>query len=375
MKRILITLAIVLTAVNSLFAALPCDSVLRRQAARMLMVGFKGDKVDENSDAARYIRDLKVGAIILFDVDLTGSGKIGSRNITGSEQLKTLTTNLHRWADYPLIVTADQEGGLVARLKTQYGFQPTVTSLYLGQCNNEDTTRYYARRIAAELANHGINLNLAPVVDIHNPDCPPLGKYDRCYSDNPGSIVRHASWFIDESRKSGVGCTLKHFPGHGSAINDSHWGLVDVSSTWSPRELEPFKKLIKKGKAQFIMTAHIFNNNLDADYPATLSRKTITGVLREQLHYDGVVITDDMFMQGIIDHYSIEQAIVLAINAGADMLCVGNNINTGFEPDRPFRLVDIIVKAVKEGRIPYGRIQEANRRIERASATLGKFPQ
>ena len=118
------------------------------------------------------------------------------------------------------------------------------------------------------------------------------------------------------------------------------------------------------------MTAHIFNRNIDPDYPATLSRKTIYGLLRRQLGYDGVVVTDDMYMEGIIKQYSIENALVLAINAGADLLCVGNNINTGFEPDRPFKLVDIIVKAVKQGRIPVGRLQESYNRLQRLKKKL-----
>lgn len=367
MKRILLSLAIVLTAANSLFASLPADSVLRRQAARMLMVGFKGNTVDENSDAYRYVHDLHVGCIVLFDVDLTGTAKLGSRNVTSKEQLKTLTSHLNEWANYPLLIAADQEGGRVARLKPQYGFKKTTSARHLGDINNEDTTRFYARQLASEMAECGVNLNLAPVVDLHNVDCSALGAIDRCFATDPTVVARHASWFIDESRKQGVACTLKHFPGHGNATADSHWGFVDVTSTWKPEELEPFKLLIKQKKAPFIMTAHIINDNIDPDYPATLSRKFLTDMLRKELKYDGVVITDDLYMQAISNKYSIERAVVLAINAGADMLCASNNINTGFEANRPYKLVDIIVKAVKEGRIPYGRILEANRRIDRAA--------
>ena len=370
MKRIILTLAIVLAAVNSLFAALPADSVLRRQAARMLMVGFRGNTVDENSDAYRYVHDLHCGCIVLFDVDLTGTGKLGSRNVTGKEQLATLTSKLNAWADYPLLIAADQEGGRVARLKPQYGYKKTCSAQYLGTVNDEDTTRYYARLLAREMKESGVNLNLAPVVDVLNPKCPPLGAKERCFAPDADDIVRHAGWFVDESAKQGVACTLKHFPGHGNAINDSHWGFVDVTSSWKEYELEPFEELIKKGRAPFIMTAHTFNRNIDPDYPATLSRKTLTDVLRKQLGYDGVIITDDLYMEAILKNYSIERSVVLAINAGADMLCASNNINTGFEANRPYKLVDIIVKAVKEGRIPYGRILEANRRIDRAARKI-----
>ena len=363
MKKILLTLAIALITGNSLFAQLPPDSVLRRYAAGMLMVGFKGDSVTEDCDAARYVRDLKVGAIVLFDIDLTGDATLGSRNITSKDRLARMTTQLQAWADYPLLIATDQEGGKVARLKPQYGFLPTVTAEYLGTINNEDTTRYYASRLAREMRESGVNVNLAPVVDVLNHDCAAVGHYLRCFSVDPQVIVRHAGWFIDESHRQGVLCTLKHFPGHGNAIDDSHYGFVDVTNGWTSAELEPFRILIDAGKADLIMTAHLFNRNIDEEYPATLSAKTINGLLRGEMGFDGVVVTDDLYMQAILNQYSISTALELAINAGADLLCVGNNISTGFEADRPFKLVDMIVNLVKEGRIPWQRLKQSHDRV------------
>lgn len=365
MKKVLLILAISLVAVGSLFAQMPPDSVLRRYAAGMLMVGFKGDSVTEDCDAAHYVRDLKVGAIVLFDVDLTGDATLGSRNITSKERLTRMTAQLREWADYPLLIATDQEGGKVARLKPRYGFQPTVTAEYLGTTDNEDTTRYYSARLAREMREAGVNVNLAPVVDVLNHDCAAVGRFQRCYSLVPEVITRHAGWFIDESHRQGVLCTLKHFPGHGNAIDDSHYGFVDVTTAWSCQELEPFKRLIDAGKADLIMTAHLFNRNIDDEYPATLSEKTINGLLRSEMGYDGVVVTDDLYMQAIIDRYSIATALELAINAGADLICVGNNINTGFEADRPFKLVDMIVNSVKEGRIPWERMEQSHARLQR----------
>ncbi len=351
---------------------LPSDSVLRRYAAQMLMVGFRGNSIDAQSDAARYVRDLKVGAIILFDVDLTGSATVGSRNVTSRGQLACLTHDLRAMADYPLLIALDQEGGKVARMKVRYGFSPTVTAEYLGTTDNEDTTRHYARNIAREMAQHGVNVNLAPVVDIKG-TTPGLGAIQRCFAADPATITRHARWWIDEHHRAGVLCTLKHFPGHGSAVDDSHWGFVDVTNTWHESELEPYRMLTEQDLADMVMTAHIMNSKLDAEYPATLSKKVLQGLLRDTLHFDGVVVTDDMYMQAIIDKYSIENAIVLAINAGADMLCVGNNISTGYEPDRPFRLVGMIVAAVKDGRIPLERLLEAHERITRLQNKLSQL--
>lgn len=371
MKRIFTTLAIALLAAGSLMAQLPPDSVIRRYAAGMLMVGFKGDSVTEDCDAARYVRDLKVGALVLFDIDVTGDATLGSRNITSKERLSRMTAQLQAWADYPLIIATDQEGGKVARLKPQYGFLPTVTAEHLGTIDNEDTTRYYASRLAREMREAGVNVNLAPVVDVLNHDCPAVGHYNRCYSTQTAVIARHAGWFIDESRRQGVLCTLKHFPGHGNAIDDSHYGFVDVTTRWSPTELEPFRQLIDAGKADLIMTAHLFNRQIDDEYPATLSAKTLNGLLRGELGYDGVVVTDDLYMQAIRNQYSIPTALELAINAGADLICVGNNISTGFEADRPFKLVDMIVNSVKQGRIPWERMEQSHQRLQRLQHKLG----
>ena len=342
---------------------LPTDSTLRRMAAQMLMVGFRGDTVGPDSDAARYVRDLGVGAVILFDVDLTGDATPGSRNITSRRQLEQTTRRLRAWAKTPLLIALDQEGGRVARLKTQYGFQSTVTAEYIGQVNSLDTTAFYASRIADDLARSGVNVNLAPVVDLLDPDSPGLGKIQRCFSPDPDIVARNASVFIDCHHRKGVACTLKHFPGSGHARDDSHWGLVDITDVWTERDLQPYRRLIDHNLADVIMTSHVFLRSIDPDHPATLSRRILTDLLRGKLRYDGVILSDDMYMQGIIDLYQIESAIVLAINAGVDMLCVGNNISTGFEADRPFRLVDIIVSAIKDGRIPLSRVQDANRRI------------
>lgn len=363
MKKLVIFALSLLCMLPAAAEALGRDS-LARLAARMLIVGFKGDTITPGNPVIGYLRDVKVGGIILFDVDLTGTKKLGSRNITGRGQLQKLTNDLRQIADYPLIITADQEGGLVQRLKPQYGYEAVPSARHLGSTGRIDSTYFWSELLAKQLVEAGINLNLAPEVDLHNDDCPVIGKLDRAYSTNPDSVALHATAAIDAFHDHGILATLKHFPGHGSAMADSHYGLTDVTPTWTDRELVPFKRIIDSGKADAIMTAHIFNRNIDPDYPATLSEKIITGLLRKRLGYNGVVITDDLYMQGIIDNYAIDKALVLAINAGADMIIVGNNITTGFEADRPARLVEIIVKAVETGQIDASRLIEANARID-----------
>ena len=368
MKKLLLsTIIFVATAATSFSvqkAILP-DSTLRQYAAKMLMVGFKGDSVTDSSDAARYVRDLKVGGIILFDVDLTGTAKIGSRNITSKERLTKMTADLQRYAGGNLLIAIDQEGGMVRRLRPEYGYSQTVSQEYLGKINSRDTTMKYAERMAKEIKESGVNVNLAPLIDVNvNPDCPVIGALHRSYSSDTAIVSNNAKWSIEAHHRNGVLCAVKHFPGHGSSASDSHYGLTDVTDTWQSYELAPFRELISSGKADMVMTAHIFQRNLDPEYPATLSKKIIDGVLRKQLGFEGVVLTDDMYMQGIIDNYKVEDAIVLAINAGADILVMGNNISTGYEPERPFHIVDMIVRAVKEGRIDQQRLIESNRRID-----------
>ena len=371
-KLFLLSFVLFAVALNVNAADILPDSVLRRMAAKMLMVGFKGDSVTDGSDAARYVRDLKVGGIILFDVDLTGTAKIGSRNITSKERLTKMTADLRRYAGGDLLIAVDQEGGMVRRLRPEYGYSPTVSQEYLGTVNCRDTTMKYAGRMAREMRESGVNVNLAPLIDVNvNPECPVIGALHRSYSADTAVVADNAGWSIEAHHRNGVLCAVKHFPGHGSSASDSHYGLTDVTDTWQSYELAPFRELISSGKADMVMTAHIFQRNLDPEYPATLSKKIIDGVLRGQLGFDGVVLTDDMYMQGIIDNYDVEDAIVLAINAGADILVMGNNISTGYEPERPFRIVDMIVRAVKDGRIGQQRLVESNRRIDRLMEKLG----
>lgn len=373
MKKIIVGIFLACSLVSSA-QTLPDDAALRRMAANVLMVGFRGDSVDSQSDAARYIRDLHVGSIVLFDVDLTGNATIGSRNITSAAQLRKLTADLQSFCtdSLPLIIAADQEGGRVARLKPQYGFHPTVSAGYVGRCDDSDTTRHYASVMASDLAWAGVNLNLAPVVDIAQESCPVIGGLDRGYSSDPAKVAEHASLTAEEHHKRGVAVALKHFPGHGSATGDTHYGLVDVTDTWSESELLPFRSLSDTGMADAMMTAHIYLRSIDPLLPATLSKDILTGLLRQQLGYDGVIITDDMYMQGIIDKYEPAEAIVMALNAGADLLCVGNNISTGFEADRPFVLVDAIVEAVKDGRLPPERLAEASSHVNTLRARLAR---
>ena len=327
----------------------------------MLMVGFRGMELSQDNHIVADITQLHVGGVILFDYDMPG--KRYGRNIKSPQQLKKLNADLQNLTDTKLLIAIDQEGGRVNRLRTIYGFPPTVSAKFQGKINSVDTTVKYAAQTAATLAYSGFNLNFAPCVDVDvNPLCPVIGKLERSFSANPEMVSKHAEiWLMEQAGQGVTGC-IKHFPGHGSAKADTHIGMADVTGTWTAAELEPYRRLIQTGKVQAIMTAHVFNAKLDARYPATMSEAVITGLLRRQLGFEGVVVTDDLAMGALVDHYSLEEILVRAVLAGADVLCLSNNGET-YDPHIARKAVDIIFKAVQDGRIPPQRISDSYARI------------
>jgi beta-N-acetylhexosaminidase len=161
---------------------------------------------------------------------------------------------------------------------------------------------------------------------------------------------------------------LKHFPGHGSATEDSHLGLTDISKTWTPAELRPYEMLIPLGASPLIMTGHLFLSPFDEEHPSTLSRNVLTGLLRQRLGFDGVIVSDDMQMRAITSHYGLEEAVVLAVEAGVDILVFGNNLD--YDPGIVPKAMDILVRAVEEGRLSAERIAASYQRIQAAKQQL-----
>ena len=334
---------------------------------QMLMVGFRGLEVDNEHFIVQDIRKRHLGGVVLFDYDVPTQQPV--RNIESPSQVKALIASLKSASATPLLVAIDQEGGIVARLKERHGFPPTVSHYHLGEFNDHETTHKQATLVAKTLADLGINLNLAPVVDLcANPDNPIIAKYERCFSAEPLVVTDHALQFIQAHHEQKVLCALKHFPGHGSSRADSHLGLTDVTNTWSRVEMDPYVRIIKAGQADAIMTAHVFNANLDNQYPATLSEVTITGILRDELNYDGVVISDDLQMGAIVNHYGFETAIQKAIEAGVDILAFANN--SVYEEDAAGRAIKVISELVQAGTISEARIDESYRRIQRLKRRL-----
>jgi len=332
---------------------------LRRKIGQMVMVTFVGDSLEKSSASLDTMKsDLAngfVGGTIFFT---------WSNNLRRPQQITHLTSELQRRSSIPLLIATDEEGGQVARLSSSNGFANTPSAYQMGTVTNSEVyTRSTASMMAGWFQQTGINVDFAPVVDVNvNPTSPAIGALGRSFSSNPATVASHAGWFIDEFHKKKLLTTLKHFPGHGSAKTDSHLGLVDITKTWADSELTPYRQLLSAGVVDLIMTAHVFNANLDSVYPATLSRKTVTGILRQSLGYQGVVVSDEMSMQAIVNYYGFDEAIALAVQAGVDILLYNKNQDSsGFSLAR--HVVDFLERKVLDGTIAAARIDESYNRI------------
>ena len=359
---IIMTLLLSGNACNAQYYS-PEDVELRKEIGQMLMIGFRGTEVTTGNTICRDISEYNIGGVILFEYDAPSQSR--PRNITNLLQGQKLCRGLQKLAKGNLLIAIDQEGGKVNRLKSKYGFPEFVSAKELGSENSSPYTRLHANQTAKTLKAMGINLNFAPCVDLDvNPNCPVIGKLGRSFSANPMIVIKHARLWIDEHNKLNVISSLKHFPGHGSSQTDTHLGIADVSNTWTADELIPYQALIDSQMVDMIMTSHVFNAQLDSVYPATLSKKILTDLLRNKMGYDGVIVTDDLAMGAMTKHYSLEDMLELAILAGADILCLSNN-GTTYDPDIAPKAVQIIYNKVIDGKISRERIHQSYVRIQK----------
>lgn len=329
------------------------DVPLEVKIGQMLLLGIRGTAVTGNDALLTTVRDEKIGNTVLF----TG-------NIRSRAQLKQLTAEMQALAPVPLLVALDQEGGQIVRLTPQRGFPATLSHAELGKLDDLAETRARAKAMAETMAEVGVNLNLAPVVDVAvNPRNPIITRYGRSFSADPAAVAAQAEAFIDGHHDVGLRCTLKHFPGHGSSRGDTHLGFVDVTDTWTDAELLPYRRLIAAGKADAVMTAHIFNRALDPELPATLSPAVITGLLREELGYDGVIFTDDLQMRAISDLFRLDRAIELALLAGVDVVSIGQNLV--YEGTAAQIFLTTVRRMLEAGTLTEARIDASYRRIAR----------
>ncbi len=341
---------------------------LEDQIGQMILLGFRGTTAEPQSAVLRWIRDCRIGGVYLSENETPMGRTIG--NIESPDQLRSLTQTLQGASRIGLFVTLDAEGGQVIRLKERYGFPPTRSAQDLGTRDDVTETRRQSAQLARTLRTAGVNLNFAPVLDLNrNPHNRALNAKQRCYSEDPDVVTRHARVVIEEHHRERIGCVLKHFPGHGSTIADSHLDLADVSDTWSPDELEPFRRLIALHLADGVMTAHVLLRRYDAEQPATLSRVILTDLLRNDLKFEGVILSDDLNMGAIQRNFPYEEAVARAVEAGVDIV-LNANVDTydDFTAERTFA---VLMEHVKAGRLSRERIERSFTRIMTLKHRLG----
>ncbi len=331
---------------------------IEEKVGQLLIVGIGGKQVSQVARA--HITKRFAGGIILF-----------GRNIQSPQQVARLTMALQQVAQQtpnaiPLFIALDQEGGIVARLKK--GVTVFPGNLALGATRSERLAEKAGEITAIELAAVGVNLNFAPVMDINtNPRNPVIGV--RAYGESPMLVSQLGTAYIRGLQANGVLATAKHFPGHGDTHLDSHKKLPTVrhdKERMDTVELAPFRAAIR-ARVAAIMSAHILYPLLDADTPATLSHRILTGVLREQLGFEGLIITDDLEMQAIDAHYQTGNAAVMAIQAGADIVMVPWTLKKQQQAYNALR------NAVTRGDISRNRLNESVRRILKAKSEFGMF--
>jgi beta-N-acetylhexosaminidase len=332
---------------------------LETRIARLLLVGFRGLTIDDVGATRSDIADRGLGGVILFSTDqLTGK----PRNITSPRQVTKLVADLRALApDRTLLVATDQEGGKVARLGPATGF-PAVPSQAAVGGKSDAVVEAWARSIAGTLDQVGINLNLAPVVDLNvNPHNPAIGALGRSFSADPDVVAHDASISVEAHRAVRVRTALKHFPGLGSATANTDFGVADVTDTWSRTELQPYRTLLAARQVDSIMVGNLVNGQIDSDTPASLSMATVTDLLRGELGWQGLVVTDDLQAGAITDAFRAAEAIRLAILAGNDLLLLANQQT--YDPDLVAQTIELIAGFVQNGTISEARINQSYDRV------------
>jgi len=340
---------------------------LNQLVGQLIIAGVRGTEANHHSDIVRHIHDFNLGGIILYDEDLEIGGR-GTRNIKSQNQIWELTQQLQSYSDDGLLVAIDQEGGSVTRLKPDYGFPELSSWNHIGLLDNILMTEQFANSVSDSLKICGINLNLAPVLDLDYGAETIIGKSNRALSSEPKKVIEHAEIFINALKKNNIISCGKHFPGQGSASGDTHEGVTDISETWNVADLFPYSELVQSGNLDMIMVAHIFNKKMDHKFPASLSKIIINNVLRKNLGFTGVVMCDDPSMKAISDNYNLEQTFELMLNAGIDLFCLGNNLS--YDKNYISKSVLALCNLVKTNKISENRIYES---INRVHALKDKF--
>lgn len=323
-------------------------SALRHQIGQLLIAGFNGHQIPP--ELRSLAKEFGLGGVILF-----------ARNIAEPEQVAEVAFDAARLGtELPSWVSVDQEGGRVARLKAPFTVWPPMATL--GRSGDVKLADRFARALARELKSVGITLDYAPVLDIHtNPKNPVIG--DRALAEKADEVARLGAVIVRALQAEGIAACGKHFPGHGDTSADSHLELPLVEhppDRLRRVEFLPFAAAIEAGVAT-IMTAHVLVPSLDEKRPATLSQRIVTELLRQELKFDGVILSDDLEMKAVAAEYPVPESAVLAIEAGCDgiLICSGDH-------DTQAAALEALVHAVEADRLRLARVEDALKRQQRA---------
>jgi len=358
-RRRFITLAGAL-AVMAGTATIPAQAAPGRNAmiGQMLMMGFPGSNAQgawPKRLAAQIARG-EVGGVVMLGY-----------NFKSRKEVEGLTRLFRKAAGgRRVFIALDMEGGAVQRLGRKLGYPVVPSARTIARTRTPKQASAAFATLARISRDAGFNMNFGPVVDLLvTPDNPAIAKWNRSFGPDPAKVAAYGRAFVRAHRRLGVLPVLKHFPGHGSSLTDSHAGFVDITRTWRAKELEPFARMIASGDAPAIMAGHLIHAKLASDgVPVSISRRALTGLLRRKMKFTGLIITDDLQMAAITRNYGYRETLIRAVNAGVDVLLISNSRKP--DKDLATRTIAIISGAIDSGRIAPATIEAAYKRIMRA---------
>lgn len=353
----IVSLALVLSA-----GATPSHAQSRQtMIGQMLLMGFPGKSPNGAwpRRLAQQISRGEVGGVVMLGYNF--QSKTAVKQITGMFRQAA--------GSRKIFLAVDMEGGSVQRLGRKLGYPAIPSARRVARTQSPKQARSTFSSLARISRSAGFNMNLGPVVDLLiNPANPVIGRWNRSFGADARKVTAYARAFVAAHKAQGVLTVLKHFPGHGSSVGDSHAGFVDITRTWQQQELEPFRAMIADGNAPAIMPGHLVHQKLAGRVPVSISRRAISGLLRKKLGFRGLVVSDDLQMAAIVKSYSYKNAVIRAVNAGVDVLMISNSRSP--DKDLPRKTIAIISNAVDAGRISEGTIRAAYQRIQRAKAQI-----
>ncbi len=358
MKKMLSLIAFI-----TFFAAAPAFSAeasLDQMIGQMIILGFKGNSTLSKGfrEVSNDLKEGKISGVIFFE-----------DNIKNKEHLDEMTQILYstRMAARPFIAI-DMEGGQVQRMNAENGFINYPSAKKMAEEYDIKKAGELYSDMAQTLSSSLFNVNFAPCVDLDLNENSILHKKERSYSSDPNKVTLYAYEFIKAHSDKAIVTALKHFPGHGSVSEDTHLNFADATATHKDEELLPYENLMFKNDLQMVMVSHIFDSNYDEIYPASLSYETIGKLLRRNMNFNGVVVTDDLDMGAIRQNYDLEETVIQAVNAGNDILLFSNRER--HNPNLADDINKIIKNAILDGLIEPSRIQESYDRIIKLKKTI-----